>query len=77
MLDAASTDGTREVVEDSPGDSLVLRYIRQDTNQGVDRDYDRTVELARGEYCWMMSDDDILTPGRSPKCWGIAGKVMT
>lgn len=40
-----------------------LRYFRQETNQGVDRDYDRTVELAQGEYCWMMSDDDILTKG--------------
>jgi hypothetical protein len=63
VLDAASTDGTRDVVEGFAKRFPRLRYIRQETNEGVDRDYDRTVELARGEYCWMMSDDDILTPG--------------
>lgn len=63
VLDAASTDGTPETVEKFTRRFPRLRYVRQDTNQGVDRDYDRTVELARGKYCWMMSDDDILTPG--------------
>jgi abequosyltransferase len=63
VLDAASTDGTPETVEIFTRRFPRLRYVRQDTNQGVDRDYDRTVELARGKYCWMMSDDDILTPG--------------
>lgn len=63
VLDAASTDGTPETVVEFTRRFPSLRYVRQDTNQGVDRDYDRTVELARGKYCWMMSDDDILTPG--------------
>lgn len=63
VLDAASTDGTPEAVEEFTRRFPRLRYVRQGTNQGVDRDYDRTVELARGKYCWMMSDDDILTPG--------------
>ena len=30
---------------------------------GVDRDYNRAVELARGEYCWLMTDDDLVKPG--------------
>jgi abequosyltransferase len=63
VLDAASADGTRETVEGFARRFPLLRYFRQDTNEGVDRDYDRTVELARGKYCWMMSDDDALTPG--------------
>ena len=63
VLDAASTDATRETVEGFATRFPLLRYVLQDANQGVDRDYDRTVELARGKYCWMMSDDDILTPG--------------
>ena len=63
VLDAASTDGTPEMVEEFTRRFPRLRYVRQDTNQGVDRDYDRTVELAHGKYCWMMSDDDVLTPG--------------
>jgi len=63
VLDAASTDATPQTVEEFARCFPRLRFVRQDTNQGVDRDYDRTVELARGKYCWMMSDDDILTPG--------------
>ena len=63
VLDAASTDDTREKVEGFARRFPNLRYFRQDTNQGVDRDYDRTVDLARGDYCWMMSDDDVLTTG--------------
>jgi len=63
VLDAASTDGTREIVEGFTRRFSRLRYFHQKTNEGVDRDYDRTVELARGKYCWMMSDDDVLSPG--------------
>ncbi len=63
VLDAASTDGTGDVVEKVARRFPRLRYLRQEENRGVDRDYDRTVELAKGEYCWMMSDDDVLTPG--------------
>lgn len=74
VLDAASTDGTRKVVEGFVRRFPRLRYFRQETNEGVDRDYDRTVELARGEYCWMMSDDDILTPGAVAEVLGHCGK---
>jgi len=70
VLDAASTDATPETVEKFTRRFPRLRYVRQDTNQGVDRDYDRTVELARGKYCWMMSDDDILTPGAMTEVLG-------
>ncbi|HAM33907.1 MAG TPA: glycosyltransferase family 2 protein [Deltaproteobacteria bacterium] len=70
VLDAASTDATPETVEGFAKRFPRLRYVRQDVNQGVDRDYDRTVQLARGEYCWMMSDDDILTPGAVPEVLG-------
>jgi glycosyltransferase involved in cell wall biosynthesis len=63
VLDANSADSTPVTVEGYAKRFPRLRYFRQETNQGVDKDYDRTVELARGKYCWMMSDDDILTPG--------------
>jgi glycosyltransferase involved in cell wall biosynthesis len=40
-----------------------LRYIRMEQNSGVDRDYNASAEAARGEYCWFMSDDDLVKPG--------------
>lgn len=63
VVDGASTDGTHQVVSAYAGRFGRLRYIRQSQNNGIDRDYDRAVELARGEYCWLFSDDDLLKPG--------------
>jgi abequosyltransferase len=61
VLDGGSTDDTQLVVSEHGCD--LLRYFRQDVNNGLDRDYDRAVELARGDYCWLMTDDDFLKPG--------------
>lgn len=63
VLDGASTDDTEGVVSGYIRRFDRLRYIRQETNNGIDRDYDRVVELAGGEYCWLMTDDDLLKPG--------------
>jgi abequosyltransferase len=63
VLNGGSTDHTERVVTEYASRFDRLRYVRQDTNNGADRDYDRAVEVARGEYCWLMSDDDLLKPG--------------
>lgn len=63
VLDGASTDDTARVVSKYANRFGSLRYVRQERNNGLDRDYDRAVELARGEYCWLMTDDDLLKPG--------------
>lgn len=63
VVDGASTDNTEEVVRRYQQQSPRLRYFRLEINGGVDRDYSRTVELAQGEYCWFMTDDDIFKPG--------------
>lgn len=62
VLDGASTDATPEIVQSLQQSFPMLRYERRETNGGVDRDYDAAVSLARGEYCWLMSDDDVLKP---------------
>jgi abequosyltransferase len=63
VLDCASTDGTQELIAKDFREFDRLRYIRQESNNGIDRDYDRVVTLALGEYCWLMTDDDLLKPG--------------
>jgi glycosyltransferase involved in cell wall biosynthesis len=40
-----------------------IRYVRLSSKGGFDQDFDRSVELARGEYCWLFTDDDLLKPG--------------
>jgi glycosyltransferase involved in cell wall biosynthesis len=61
VVDGASPDETPEVVHQYAHSSL--RYFRQSVNSGFDADYDKAVGYARGEYCWLMTDDDLLLPG--------------
>jgi abequosyltransferase len=62
ILDGASPDNTEQVVEPFARRNSAVRYIREAVNSGVDRDFDKAVRLARGNFCWLMSDDDILVP---------------
>jgi glycosyltransferase involved in cell wall biosynthesis len=63
VLDGGSSDGTQELLMQYRQRCPQLRYVRQEAPNGVDRDFDRTVELASGEYCWLTSDDDVLKIG--------------
>lgn len=63
IVDGASTDNTEEVIQRYKKSFPRIKYFRRDTCVGVDRDIMKTVELARGEYCWLMSDDDLLEDG--------------
>jgi len=61
--DGGSTDNTAEVVERYRPYSSRLTYHNFGEKSGIDRDLSKTVELARGDYCWLMSSDDVLRPG--------------
>ncbi len=62
VLDGGSTDDTTQVVGSFQHNSPAVRYHRQEERGGIDRDLARTVELARGEYCWLFCADDIMKP---------------
>lgn len=63
VVDGASPDDTAEVVRSVQARHPGMVYHREETNSGVDRDFDKAVGYARGEYCWLLSDDDLLAPG--------------
>lgn len=63
VVDGASPDNTPEVMAAYVARHPEIRYIREATNSGVDQDYDKAVGYATGEYCWLMTDDDLLCPG--------------
>ena len=63
VVDGASTDGTDAVVNDLFDGRARCRYVRLAVKGGVDQDYCRAVDEASGEFCWLMSDDDVLKPG--------------
>ncbi len=62
IVDGASPDNTGEVIEPFSRRNGAVRYIREATNSGFDQDFDKVVCFARGKFCWLMSDDDILVP---------------
>lgn len=63
VSDNASTDQTQDVI-DAYRDRLPrLVYYRADENKGADRNFLKVVDLATGDYCWLMGSDDKLEPG--------------
>jgi abequosyltransferase len=63
VVDGASTDNTEEVVRSFQTLLSNLSYHRLEKKGGIDHDLARTVALARGEYCWLLSSDDVLVSG--------------
>jgi abequosyltransferase len=63
VVDGASPDDTAAVVQSRVDRGARVRYFRESTNSGVDQDYDKAVGYAVGDYCWLMSDDDLLVSG--------------
>lgn len=63
ILDGASPDNTAEVMSEYLERFPSIRYYRESINSGVDADYDKAVSLARGEFCWLMTDDDFVVAG--------------
>ena len=63
VVDGASPDNTPEVMAQYLLRHPEIRYYREQENSGIDRDYDKAIGYARGEYCWLMTDDDLLRAG--------------
>jgi abequosyltransferase len=68
--DGGSTDNTAEVVKRFQSHFPGLAYHNFGKKSGVDLDLSKTVELARGNYCWLMSSDDALKPGAIQRVLG-------
>ena len=60
VVDGASTDNTAEVVRAFQKQFQNLSYHRLDKRGGIDRDMAKAVELARGQYSWLFSSDDVM-----------------
>lgn len=62
VSDNASTDHTLDVLEEFQG-RLPIRWFVQACNVGADRNFSAVVAESRGDYVWLLGDDDIVTPG--------------
>lgn len=63
VSDNASTDETAAVIDAYRNRLTSLIYYCADQNMGADRNFLKAVELASGDFCWLMGSDDKLEPG--------------
>jgi abequosyltransferase len=63
VVDGASPDETPDIMARYLARHPFIVYRREPTNSGVDADFDKAVAYASGDYCWLMSDDDLLATG--------------
>lgn len=62
VSDNASTDDTRELVQTYARTRPWIRYFCNDENVGAERNIHRAASRSRGEYVWVLGDDDRLAP---------------
>ena len=63
IVDGASKDATPSIVGEYQQRYPFIKYFRRSENVGIDEDVLKCIELATGEYCWLMSDDDQFENG--------------
>jgi abequosyltransferase len=78
IYDGASTDGTETLVTGYLARSSTIRYHRAAARGGIDADLAACVGLARGEYCWLFSGDDVMRAGaiRRALAWMETGRDL-
>lgn len=68
ICDNASTDRTSEICRVFAASDTRIRYHRNETNIGAAGNYNRTLELAQGEYFKWAAHDDVCLPGFLDAC---------
>ena len=63
IVDGGSRDNTAAIIESWISRFPCIRYYRKETRDGIDVDMALVVELARADYCWLLSADDLIERG--------------
>ena len=63
ISDNASTDGTDSLINDYCKNYKNIFYHRNEKNIGPDLNYLKSVEHAKGDYCWLFGSDDAFKEG--------------
>ena len=63
IIDDGSTDDSVEIIQELARLHPVIKFHRNDKNQGVCLTVNRGIDLARGEYVFLSGADDEILPG--------------
>ncbi len=66
ISDNASTDNTPEIIKHYVNSFGNIYYIRNKNNIGPDSNYLQCLNLSKGKYTLLLSDDDILIENKLP-----------
>lgn len=61
VSDNCSTDFTEQVVSNAQKD-LNIKYQKNSQNMGMTNNFLKVVEMAEGEFIWLIGDDDLFLP---------------
>ena len=62
ISDNASTDETADFLAEISQKYSFVRYVRQTENMGANANFYTVLKEAKGEYVWLMGDDDHINP---------------
>jgi glycosyltransferase involved in cell wall biosynthesis len=68
ISDNASNDNTQDICRAYAARDCRIRYLRNETNIGVNRNYNRVFEVSRGEYFKWAAADDVCHPCLIARC---------
>lgn len=68
VSDNASTDATRQVVEEAAARDGRIQYLLQEVNLGLTANFNAVLRAARGRYVMVLADDDWLDEDYVARC---------
>jgi glycosyltransferase involved in cell wall biosynthesis len=63
ILDDSSTDNSEEIGRQLAAEDARVEYRRHPANRGHTATYNEGIDWVGGDYCMLLSADDLLTPG--------------
>ena len=67
ISDNCSTDNTEQIINEYKSKWTYIEYHRNETNIGPDANFLQCMQMARGCFTWLVSDDDIVMEGAVEK----------
>ena len=73
VSDNGSTDETESIVL-AAQEQISIKYKKNSSNLGIPKNYLNVVEMADGEFVWLIGDDDLLLPSAVKKLLDLISK---
>ena len=74
IVDNCSIDRTQEIVDGLRLNNSSIKYYKNESNIGFDKNCHTGIVHANGDYCWFIGDDDLLTPNALEYVRGVIDK---